>query len=80
MSFLCGLVSDRFAAIHDEITEWMKHDSRLNDKKGFLEHLKSCDMDQFNVSDTRRWMEYYQKAKKRGVTVAELLFEARKRC
>jgi len=77
---LCALVSDRFAAIHDEITERMKHDPRLNDKKGFLEHLKSCDVGQFNVGDTRRWMEYYRKAKKRGVTVAELLFEARKRC
>jgi len=74
---LCALVSDRFAAIHDEITEWMKHDPRLNDKKGFLEHLKSCDIGQFNVGDARRWMEYYREAKKRGVTVAELLFEAR---
>ena len=79
MSFLCALVSDRFAAIHDEITEWMKHDPRLNDEKGFLEHLKSCDIGQFNVGDTGRWMEYYRKAKKRGVIVAELLFEARKK-
>ena len=77
LSFLCALVSDRFAAIHDEITEWTKQDPKLNDKKGFLEHLNSCDIGQFNVGDTRRWMEYYRKAKKRGVTVAELLFEAR---
>ncbi len=79
MSFLCALVSDRFAAIHDEITEWMKQDPKLNDKKGFLEHLKSCDIGQFNVGDTGRWMEYYRKAKKRGITVTELLFETRKK-
>jgi len=57
----------------------MKHDPKLNDRKGFLEHLNSCDIGQFNVGDARRWMEYYRKAKKRGVTVTEFLFEARKK-
>ena len=76
---MCPIVSDRFTAIHDEITEWQKQDPHLRDKEGFLEYMSKRDIGQFNVGDTKRWMEYYREAKKRGVTVTELLFETRKK-
>ncbi len=79
MKFLCPIVSDRFAAVHDEITEWQKKDPHLSDKEGFLEYISTRDIGQFNVGDTKRWMEHYRKAKKRGITVTELLFETRKK-
>ena len=79
LKFLCPIVSDRFTAIHDEITEWQKQDPHLSDKEGFLEYMSNRDIGQFNVGDTKRWMEYYRKAKRRGITVTELLFETRKK-
>ena len=79
MRFLCPIVSDRFAAIHDVISEWQKQDPRLNDEKGFLEYLKTRDIGQFNVGNTKRWLEYLREAKKRRVTVEEILFESRKK-
>jgi hypothetical protein len=68
---MSSVISDRFSAIHDEITQWQKQDPKLNDKKGFIEYLKTCDIGQFNVGDAR--------AKKRRITVAELVFDSRKR-
>ena len=79
LKLLCPNVSDRFTAIHDEITEWQKQDPKLSDKESFLEYIGTRDIGQFNVGDTKRWMEHYKKAKKRGITVAELLFETRKK-
>ena len=76
---MCPIVSDRFAAVHDEIIEWQKQDPHLSDKEGFLEYISKRDIGQFNVGDTKRWMEHYRKAKKRGITVTELLFETRKK-
>ena len=75
---MCPIVSDRFEAVHDEITKWQKKDPHLSDKEGFLEYISTRDIGQFNVGDMRRWMEHYRKAKKRGITVTELLFETRK--
>ena len=75
---MCPIVSDRFAAVHDEITEWQIKDPHLSDKEGFLEYISTRDLGQFNVGDTRRWLEIYRKAKKQGITVTELLFETRK--
>ena len=79
MRFLCPIASDRFAAIHDVITEWQIQDPRLTDKEGFFQYLKTHDIGQFNVGDTKRWMEYLREAKKQKVTVAELLFESRRK-
>lgn len=73
-----AVVSGRFSAIHDAITEWQKHDASLRDKIGFLEYLKTCDISQFAVVDQKRWMEYYRKAERRSVTVADVLFDSRK--
>ena len=73
-----SIVADRFSAIHDLISEWEKQDPRLGDKKGFLEFMKTRDIGQFNVGDTKIWMRYYKMAKKEGVTVAEYLFDMRK--
>ena len=76
---MSSVISDRFSAIHDEITQWQKQDPKLNDKKGFIEYLKTCDIGQFNVGDTKIWMKYLREAKKRRITVAALVFESRKR-
>lgn len=75
---MCSVISDRFTAIHDEITEWQKRDSDLTDREGFLEYMKTRDIGQFNVGDTGRWMRYYREARKRGLTVIECLFESRR--
>jgi hypothetical protein len=76
---LCPIVSDRFAAIHEEITNWQKQDTNLADREGFIRYLVTCDIGQFNVGNTDRWMQCYREAKKQGLTVSELLFESRKR-
>ena len=73
-----SIVSDRFSAIHDLISEWEKRDPGLRDKDGFLEFLKTSGIGQFNVGNTEVWMRYYKMAKKEGVTVAEYLFEMRR--
>jgi len=75
---LDSIVSDRFSAIHDLISEWEKRDPRLRDKEGFLGFMKTRDIGQFNVGDTEIWMRYYKMAKKEGVTVAEYLFDMRR--
>jgi len=65
-----AIVSDRFAAIHDVITEWQIQDPRLTDKEGFLQYLKTRDIGQFNVGDTKIWMKYLRDARKQKLTVA----------
>jgi hypothetical protein len=77
VKFLSSIVSDRFTAIHDEITEWQKQDPQLSDKEGFLEYMSTRDIGQFNIGDTKRWMAHYRKAKKLRIAVTELLFRAR---
>lgn len=72
------MISDRFSEIHEKITKWQIHDPELKDKKGFLEYLKSCDIGQFNVGNVSVWMEYYKRAKKKGVSVAEIIFNFRR--
>lgn len=59
--------------------QWQRQDPHLNDKEGFLRYMSKRDIGQFNVGDTKRWMEYYREAKKRGITVTEFLFETRKK-
>ena len=78
MRFLCPIISDRFTAIHDEITFWQIRDPDLSDREGFLQYMKTRDIGQFNVGDTGRWMRYYREARKRGLTVIEYLFESRR--
>ena len=77
--YLSPVIADRFTAIHDEITEWQKKDPNLSDLEGFLEYIKTRDIGQFNVGDTRRWMKNYQEARKQGVSVTEFLFETRRK-
>ena len=72
-------MSDRFSVIHDKISEWQKQDTNLANREGFLLYLKACDIGQFSVGNTDRWMKCYKDAKKKGISVAEHLFESRKR-
>lgn len=66
---------DRLSAILTTIDEWLKQDPRLRDNEGFLRFLKSCDIGKHQVGDVNVWMRYYHEARKKRVSVAELLFE-----
>ncbi len=70
--------NDRLSFILSQIEEWKKQDTELRDKEGFLSFIKKCDLGQYPVVDTRVWMKYIKEAKKKRMTVKELVFE--KRC
>ncbi|MCW4051081.1 MAG: hypothetical protein NWE89_15260 [Candidatus Bathyarchaeota archaeon] len=69
-----SVVQDRLSAILHHIDEWKKGDPFLEDKMGFLDYLKTCDIGHLNVGNTKIWMSYYRRARKQRVTVPELLF------
>ena len=71
--------TDRLSMILRYIDEWREKDPYLDDKKGFLKFIKSCDLGCFNVGDTRVWMNYHREARKKRVTIAELLFDKQKK-
>lgn len=61
------------------IDEWREKDPYLDDKKGFLRFIKSCDLGCFNVGDTGVWMNYHREACKKRVTITDLLFDKQKK-
>ena len=69
---------DRISAILNTIDEWQKRDPDLRDREGFLHFLKTCGIGNHHVSDTKVWMRYYYEAKRKRISVAELLFEKRR--
>ena len=73
------LLQDRFSAILHFIEKWQENDPKLERKEEFLSFIKTCDLGYFNVGDTRVWMNYYKKAKKNKISIAELLFERKKK-
>lgn len=70
--------TDRLSAILDAIDKWQKRDPELQDRGGFLRFMKSCDIGKHQVGDTKVWMGYYHEARRKRVSVAELLFEKKK--
>ena len=58
---------------------WRKQDPKLSNKSGFLKFLGEQDLGLFNVGDTKVWLNYYHEAKKKRMTVAELLFEKQRK-
>jgi hypothetical protein len=68
----------RLSVLLEKIDEWMEVDPDLEDKAGFLRHYEECNPGQFPVPYTETWIKYYKQAKKKGITVAELLFEKRR--
>ncbi len=73
-----SMYNDRLSFILSQIEEWKKQDTELRDKEGFLSFIKKCDFGQYPVGDTRVWMKYIKEAKKKRMTVKELVFEKRK--
>lgn len=76
---MASVQTDRLSMIIHYIDEWRKKDPYLEDKKGFLKFIKSCDLGCFNVGDSKVWMNYYNEARKKRVTIAELLFDKQKK-
>jgi hypothetical protein len=68
----------RLSALLEKIDEWMEVDPDLEDKEGFLRHYEECNPGQFPVPYTKIWIKYYRQARKKGITVAELLFDKRR--
>ena len=71
--------TDRLSMIIHYIDEWREKDPNLDDRKGFLEFIKSCDLGCFNVGDTKVWMNYHREARRKQVTIVELLFDKQKK-
>jgi len=72
------LPNDRLSAILDTIDEWQKRDPELRDKEGFLRFLKSHDIGKHHVSDSKVWTSYYYEARRKRISIAELLFEKKR--
>lgn len=68
----------RISAIHHHISLWQVKDHNLEDVKGFLEYLKTCDIGCYPVQDTAKWMSLLQEARKLRISVAKLIFMRRK--
>jgi hypothetical protein len=47
----------------------------LVNKKGFLEYLETSEIGRYKVGNTEIWLRYYSEARKKGITIAELLFD-----
>jgi hypothetical protein len=74
-----SLLQDRLSAILFFIEQWRDSDPNLEYKEGFLNYLSTCDIGYFNLGNSKVWMNYYKEAKKKGVTIPELLFEKQRR-
>jgi hypothetical protein len=61
LKFLCPIVSYRFTAIQEEITEWQKQDPQLSNKESVLEYMNTRDIGEFNIADTKKWMTFYRR-------------------
>ena len=73
------LLQDRLAAILFHIEQWREMDPNLECPEGFLNYLTTCDIGQLSVGNTKVWMSYLDEAKKKGLTIAELLFLKQRR-
>ena len=74
-----SLLQDRLSAILYYIEQWRDTDPNLEYKEGFLNYLTTCEIGYLNEGNTEVWINYYKEAKKKGVTIPELLFEKQKR-
>jgi hypothetical protein len=68
------LLQDRLSAVLFHIEQWRETDPNLECPKGFLNYLTTCDIEQLKIGNTKVWMNYLNEAKKKGLTIAELLF------
>jgi hypothetical protein len=69
---------DRLEYILHIIETWRHRDPELEDKEGFLENLRTYEIGILGVGNAEIWIQYYKDAKRKGFTVAELLFEKAK--
>lgn len=54
--------NDRLTFILQMIDEWKNNDPELENKKGFLEHLKTREIGRYEVVNTEIWLRYYGEA------------------
>jgi hypothetical protein len=65
---------DRLTFIIHIIDEWAKKDPQLKDKQGFMEYLETQEIGKYKVENADVWLTYYKEARKRRISIAELLF------
>lgn len=65
----------RVSFIRMRIEEWKETDPLLEDKKGFFEFIEASDPGKVRVKDTEAWLKYQKEAKRKRITVRELLFD-----
>ncbi|GAI43004.1 unnamed protein product, partial [marine sediment metagenome] len=65
----------RVSFIRERIEEWKETDPLLENKKGFLEFVEASDPGKVRVKDTEAWLKYQKEAKRKRITVRELLFD-----
>ncbi|UCD45103.1 MAG: hypothetical protein JSV27_00930 [Candidatus Bathyarchaeota archaeon] len=65
---------DRLTFIIHTIDEWAKNDPKLENKLGFLEYLETQEIGKYKVKNIDVWLTYYHEARKKRISIAELLF------
>ncbi len=65
----------RVSFIHMKIKEWQETDPLLENKKGFLDFMAVSDLGKIRVKDTKAWLKYQKEARRKRITVRELLFD-----
>lgn len=65
---------DHLAFIIHTIDEWAKNNPKLENKLGFLEYLETQEIGKYKVKNIDVWLTYYHEARKKRISIAELLF------
>lgn len=65
----------RVSFIRERVEEWKETDPLLENKTGFLEFIEASDPGKVLVKDTEAWLKYQKEAKRKRITVRELLFD-----
>jgi len=65
----------RISFIRERIGEWKESDPLLENKEGFLEFIEFSEPGKVPVKDSERWVDYLKKARRKHITVSELLFD-----
>ena len=73
-----SMEADRLTFIVQEIKKWKRHDPRLENKDGFLEHYLHTNYKYYGIIRTKLWLKMYDEAVGRRMSVAELLFDKMK--
>ena len=72
-----GLLEEigRISFIRMKLEEWKETDPLLENKTGFLDFIEASEPGKVRVKDTEAWLKYQKEARRKRVTVSEMLFD-----